>query len=84
MGVAVYWVVGLNRKANDFFIATEGEMKKVNWSSRQEVVRSTKVVIVTVFLLSVLLFLADVAFMETFSFIKVLETQSMLRQLLGW
>ena len=48
MCVLTYWVVGVNRKANDFFIATEGEMKKVNWSTRAEVIRSTKVVIVTV------------------------------------
>ncbi len=83
MGLVVYWVVGLNRKANDFFIATEGEMKKVNWSSRQEIVRSTKVVIVTVVLFGVFLFIADVLFMEFFSVIKVLQTPSMLRKLFG-
>jgi preprotein translocase subunit SecE len=75
--------VGLNRKANDFFIATEGEMKKVNWSSRQEIVRSTKVVVVTVILFGAFLFLADVLFMEFFSAIKVLQTPSMLRRLFG-
>jgi preprotein translocase SecE subunit len=83
MGALLYWIVGLNRKANDFFIATEGEMKKVNWSTRQEVVRSTKVVVVTVVLLGVFLFLADILFMEFFSFIKVLKTPSMLDRLFG-
>ena len=83
MGVLLYWVVGLNRKANDFFIATEGEMKKVNWSSRQEVVRSTKVVIVTVVLMGVFLFVVDLLFMEFFSSIEVLKTPSMLRKLFG-
>ncbi len=83
LGAVMYWVVGLNRKVNDFFIATEGEMKKVNWSTRQEVVRSTKVVIVTVVLMGVFLFIADVLFMEFFSFIKVLKTPSMLQRLLG-
>ena len=83
MGALTYWVVGLNRKANDFFIATEGEMKKVNWSTRQEVVRSTKVVVVTVVLLGLFLFLADVLFMEFFSAIKVLQTPSLLRRLFG-
>jgi preprotein translocase SecE subunit len=82
MGALLYWVVGLNRRANDFFIATEGEMKKVNWSSRREVVRSTKVVIVTVVLMGVFLFVADVLFMEFFSFIRVLKTPSMLQRLL--
>ena len=83
MGLLLYWVVGLNRKANDFFVATEGEMKKVNWSSRQEVVRSTKVVIVTVVLMGVFLFVADMLFMEFFSSIEVLKTPSMLRKLVG-
>lgn len=83
MGGLLYWVVGLSRKTNDFFIATEGEMKKVSWSGRKEVVRSTKVVIVTVVLMGAFLFLADMLFMEFFSFIKVLKTPSMLDRLFG-
>ncbi len=43
----------------DFMIAAEGEMKKVNWSSRQEVTVSTIVVISVVISLAVLLGLAD-------------------------
>lgn len=73
MGFLVYWIAGLNRKANDFFIATEGEMKKVSWSTRKEVTRSTKVVIVTVVLLSAFLFLSDVMFMLFFNGIGVLK-----------
>lgn len=83
LGVVLYWVVGLSRRTNDFFIATEGEMKKVNWSTRQEVVRSTKVVIVTVVLMAAFLFLADVLFMEFFSLIRVLKTPSLLQRLFG-
>lgn len=83
MGALIYWIVGLNRKANDFFIATEGEMKKVSWSSRQEVVRSTKVVIVTVVLMAAFLFLADILFMEIFGALQVLKTPSMLERLFG-
>jgi len=83
MGVLLYWIVGLNRRTNDFFIATEGEMKKVSWSSRQEVVRSTKVVIVTVVLMAAFLFLADVLFMEFFSLLRVLKTPSLLQRLFG-
>src|SRR5580765_7213874 len=42
-GVSWYY---LNQpKVVDFFIATESEMKKVNWTSRKEIVGSTKVVI---------------------------------------
>jgi preprotein translocase SecE subunit len=43
----------------DFLVATESEMKKVAWSSRAELIGSTVVVIVTVFLLAVLIFLVD-------------------------
>lgn len=83
LGAVLYWAVGLSRRTNDFFIATEGEMKKVNWSSRQEVVRSTKVVIVTVVLMATILFVADLLFMETFSALDVLKTPSMLQRLFG-
>lgn len=50
----------LNRpRAVDFLIATEGEMKKVSWSSKAELVGSTTVVIVTVILLALYIYLAD-------------------------
>lgn len=45
--------------AVDFLIATESEMKKVSWSSRAELLGSTAVVLVTVFLLALLIWLAD-------------------------
>ncbi len=40
-------------------IATEGEMKKVSWSSKKEIIGSTKVVIVTLLLMGLVLFLVD-------------------------
>jgi preprotein translocase SecE subunit len=83
MSVLTYWVVGVNRRANDFFIATEGEMKKVNWSTRREVIRSTKVVIVTVVLMAALLFVVDVLFMMFFSSIEVLQASPGLKRLFG-
>jgi preprotein translocase subunit SecE len=43
----------------DFLIATESEMKKVSWSSRAELLGSTAVVLVTVFLLALFIWLAD-------------------------
>jgi preprotein translocase subunit SecE len=58
-------------KTADFLIATEGEMKKVSWSSTKEVVGSTKVVIVTTFLLAALLFLVDFVFVNLFSMIGI-------------
>jgi len=83
MGAVLYWVVGVYRKSNDFFIATEGEMKKVGWSSRKDVVRSTKVVIVSVILMGAFLFVVDVFFMVFFSSIGVLEGYAGLKGLLG-
>jgi preprotein translocase subunit SecE len=83
VGVVIYWLVGLSRRANDFFIATEGEMKKVRWSSRKELTRSTKVVIVTVAVLGIFLFLCDVGFMLVFQSIGVLKGVPTLTRLFG-
>ncbi len=54
-------VVNSKRPA-DFMIATEGEMKKVSWSSKKEIIGSTKVVIVTLLLMGLALFLVDLFF----------------------
>jgi len=83
MGLLTYWIVGLNPRTNDFFIATEGEMKKVSWSTWPEVVRSTKVVIVTVLLLGIFLFVVDLAFMMFFSWIGVLKGWSAFERVFG-
>jgi preprotein translocase subunit SecE len=47
----------------DFLIATESEMKKVSWSSRAELLGSTAVVIVTVFLMAFIIWLVDMGFL---------------------
>lgn len=83
MSILLYWIVGLHPRANDFFIATEGEMKKVNWASRKEVVRSTKVVIFLTVVLGVILFLADLVFIMFFSSIKVLHAGPGYERLYG-
>lgn len=57
----------------DFLIATDSEMKKVNWTTRKELIGSTKVVIVFVILISAFLFLLDVLFGYFFQLIRVLE-----------
>ena len=49
-------------KIADFMIAAEGEIKKVSWASRSEIMASTVVVISVVILMSSLLFLADLFF----------------------
>jgi preprotein translocase subunit SecE len=66
----IFWLVNRPRNA-DFLIATEGEMKKVSWSSRKEVIGSTKVVIVTTFIMAALLFLVDFLFANLFRLINV-------------
>ena len=60
-------------KFADFMIATEGEMKKVSWSSKKEVIASTRIVLITVILLSVLLGVVDVFFTWVFQWVGVLK-----------
>ena len=72
LGTLAYWVSFVNRNSSDFMIATEGEMKKVNWSTKREVIGSTKVVITMTLLLANLLFTVDLAFQRMFSAIGVL------------
>jgi len=70
-GVSWYY---LNQpKVVDFFIATESEMKKVNWTSRKEIVGSTKVVIAFMFIMAMFLFFVDLFFAWLFWMIKVLH-----------
>ncbi|MFA5292796.1 MAG: preprotein translocase subunit SecE [Phycisphaerae bacterium] len=57
----LYWLV--NRPAvADFLIASEGELKKVSFSSKREITVSTFVVIVVVVIMTVMLGLADFCF----------------------
>jgi preprotein translocase subunit SecE len=64
----------MNKPANaDFLIATDSEMKKVNWTTKKELIGSTKVVIFFVILISLLLFVLDVIFGYFFHLIKVLQ-----------
>ena len=56
----------------EFFIATESELKKVNWSSKKELIGSTKVVVAVVLALAAFLFGVDLFFTWLFSLIGVL------------
>jgi len=73
MGALAWRVAYVNRKSSDFMIATEGEMKKVSWATKDEVIGSTKVVILFTVLLAVLLFVVDLFFQFFFSWINVLK-----------
>lgn len=69
----VYWLVGKKPGTCDFLILTEGEMKKVSWSSKKEIIGSTYVVIFVVLAMGALLAAADLAFATFFWAIDVLE-----------
>ncbi len=79
----IFVVVGRRTGVVDFLIATEGEMKKVNWSTRKEVWGATKVVIVTVLALGIVLAIVDAAFMLFFGTIGILKNVPLLGTLLG-
>lgn len=72
LGGLAYWLMN---KANvvEFFIATEAEMRKVNWPSRQEIVGSTWVVILGTFFLVALLYIIDLVLIFLFSEIGILQ-----------
>jgi len=57
----LYWLINRPTVA-DFLIASEGELKKVSFSSRREIVVSTFVVIIVVFAMAFMLGAADFVF----------------------
>src|SRR5438874_9240684 len=67
-----WWLMNKPQNA-DFLIATDSEMKKVNWTSQKELLGSTKVVIFFMFLMAAMLFITDVIFAQFFKFITVLK-----------
>ncbi len=75
MGIIAFFAWrAMNKPRNvDFLIATDSEMKKVNWTTRKELIGSTKVVIFFVILISAILFILDLLFGYFFQLIKVLE-----------
>jgi preprotein translocase SecE subunit len=87
LAVCVVWAAGLsvlgwwlmNRPGNaDFLIATDSEMKKVNWTSRRELIGSTKVVIFFMFMIAAVLFLLDMYFTRVFYLMGILVADSWL------
>ena len=65
LAALIYWLLNKPVLA-DFMINAEGELKKVNWSSRREVAVSTIVVIVVVVAMAVLLGATDMFFQLVF------------------
>jgi preprotein translocase subunit SecE len=73
-GVLGYTLIGRKPRVVDFMIATESEMKKVNWSNRREIIGSTWVVIVLTAFLALVCFTFDSFFQWIFQVMNVLET----------
>ena len=73
-GLIGYQLSGRKPKFIDFMIATEGEMRKVNWSTRREIFGSTILVILLTLLIAVFCKVADLAFSAFFQWIDVLQS----------
>ncbi|MHC4219047.1 MAG: preprotein translocase subunit SecE, partial [Planctomycetota bacterium] len=74
-GFLGYYLIGCKAKFVDFLIATEGEMKKVNWSTRREIIGSTWVVIGLTVVVAVIISVLDfLVYSPIFRAIHVLET----------
>lgn len=71
-GGLAYWIMNKDNVV-DFYIATESEMRKVNWPSKKELVGSTWVVICGTAFLAALLVLINVLFFQFFVWIKILH-----------
>ncbi|MCC7193763.1 MAG: preprotein translocase subunit SecE [Phycisphaeraceae bacterium] len=75
LGALSYYLLNKPRVV-DFMIATEAEMRKVNWPSRREVIGSTWVVVCGTLMMAVLLLVVDVFFVWFFTKIYVLVPTS--------
>jgi preprotein translocase SecE subunit len=68
LALLIFWLSNKPSLAN-FMIAAEGEMKKVSWSSRQEIAVSTFIVIIVVVIMAVLLGTTDIGFRTFFTWL---------------
>lgn len=82
-GLLGYYLLALNRRVCDFLIATQGEMKKVSWTTRKDIIGSTKVVVFVMLALGLLLFIVDMFFILFFNSIGVLKGTGILETFRG-
>lgn len=68
-----WWLINRPKHA-EFLIETDSEMKKVNWTSRKELVGSTQVVVLFMIFIALILFFFDIFFGFLFHWIGVLES----------
>ncbi len=71
--VGLAWYLINRPKHAEFLINTDGEMKKVSWATRRELIGNTKVVIGFMFLTAALLFSYDVIFGTVMYLLDVLK-----------
>ncbi len=71
--IVIFQYVGRKPATVDFLIATDGEMRKVNWSTKKEIYGSTMVVVTATFLIAGFLFAVDFGFSGLFRLIGVLK-----------
>ena len=71
--IVIFQYVGRKPATVDFLIATDGEMRKVNWSTKKEIYGSTMVVVTATFLIAGFLFAVDAGFSGLFRLIGVLK-----------
>jgi preprotein translocase SecE subunit len=77
LGTVLAWYFAASRvKTVEFLIATDFEMKKVNWSTPREVVGSTWVVVIVSVFLATTLFFFDTILQFFFRLIDVLHIQT--------
>lgn len=71
LGSVIFWIMN---KPNivDFFIATDAEMRKVNWPTRREIIGATWVVICGTLLMALLLWIVDLGFIFLFQRIGII------------
>lgn len=67
-----YRLVNVPRFA-DFLIAVEAEMNKVSWPSRGELIRSSLVVMFTIFVLAIILFAYDIFWRMLLKWLGILD-----------
>ncbi|MCH2137950.1 MAG: preprotein translocase subunit SecE [Phycisphaerales bacterium] len=73
-GGITWYLLGVHRSTVEFMVATEGEMRKVNWSSRQEIATATRVVILLTLFTAMYCRGFDFIFAGIFTWMTVLRT----------
>jgi preprotein translocase SecE subunit len=70
--ILAYYFTAMHKRFVEFLIATDGEMKKVNWSTARDIRMSTAVVIFAAVTLAGSLFVVDMTFQWFFTTIHVI------------